>query len=325
MAHCASAQSAADFFKSGKVITLYVGSGAGGGYDQVARLVARHLPRFLRGPPSIVVENMPTAGGIQATNFLYSSAPKDGSAILADNYTALSLAIYDSPVANYDARKFEWIGSIGKQQGMCVTWKISPIKTLEDAKKREVTVSASSTTDVGGVYPQILNALLGTKFKVIAGYSTGGMQLAVERGEVDGQCYTWEAYVAIGSKWFENHDANILVQLGLGKSPDLPDVPLANDLVKNPEDKAVLDLLVLPQEWSRPFIAPPGTPADRMAVYRQAFDSMVKDPDFLAEAKKQRVIVNSMNSSQITALLKRAYDAPEKIRDRAATFVTGRN
>ena len=202
---------------------MYVGSGAGGGYDQHARLVARNLSRFLPGHPNIVVENMPTAGGVEATNFLYNSAPKDGSVILADSNTALILPIFDLPVAHYDPRKFEWIGSTGKQQAICLTWKTSGIKTLEDATKREVTVSANAVNNRPGVYPTILNALFGTKFKVIAGYSTGGMQLAVERGEVEGLCgYSWQSYQAIGSKWFADKDVNILVQMGLARFPISP-------------------------------------------------------------------------------------------------------
>ena len=182
---------------------MYVGSGAGGGYDQIARLVAHYLGPHLPGAPTIVVENMPTAGGVQATNFLFNSAPKDGSVILADTNSALALPIYNSPVAHYDPRKFQWIGSTGKQQAICITSKASKITSLDDAKKNTVTVSATAISAGPGVYPTILNSLFGTKFKVIAGYTTGTMQLAVDRGEVEGLCgYAWESYQAIGSKWF---------------------------------------------------------------------------------------------------------------------------
>jgi tripartite-type tricarboxylate transporter receptor subunit TctC len=322
----AGAQSAEDFFKKAERLTMYVGSGAGGGYDEIARFVARNLSRFLPGHPNFVIENMPTATGVEASNFLYNSAPRDGSVILADTNSALALPIFDSPVAHYDPRKFEWIGSTGKQQAICVTWKTSGIKTLEDATKREVTVSATAVSVAPGVYPTILNALFGTKFKVIAGYSTGGMPLAVERGEVEGLCgYAWQSFQAVGSKWFVDKDVNILVQMGLEKSPDLPDVPLADDLLKNPDDKQVFDLIVLPQEFGRPFVAPPGTPADRTAIYRQAFQAMVKDPQFLAEAKTQRIIIEPMDDKQIQALLTRAYAAPKAIHDRAAVFAAQMN
>ena len=317
----AQAQSAEDFFKKLDHITMYVGSGAGGGYDQIARFVAHHLTRFLPNHTNIVIEDMPTAGGVQATNFLYNSAPKDGSTILADTNSALALPIYDSPVAHYDPRKFEWIGSTGKQQAICLTWKTTGIKTLEDAMKREVTVSATAVNAGPGVYPSILNSLFGTKFKVIAGYTTGTMQLAVERGEVDGLCgYAWQSYQAIGSKWFADKDVNILTQFGLEKNPNMPDVPLTIDQLKNPDDKAVLELIVLPQEFGRPFVAPPGVPADRMAVYRQAFAQMIKDPQFLSEAKEQRIAIEALDDKQIQALLTRAYSAPKNIHDRAAVF-----
>ena len=321
LATAAEAQSAEHFFKTAGKITMYVGSGAGGGYDEIARFVARNLSRFLPGNPNIVVENMETAGGVQATNFLYNSAPKDGSVILADTNSALALPIFKSPVAHYDPRKFEWIGSTGKQQAICVAWKTSGIKTLEDATRHVVTVSATAVNQGPGVYPSILNSLLGTKFKVIPGYSTGGMTMAVEQGEVEGLCgYAWQTYQAIGSKWFKDKDVNILAQFGLQKNPDLPNVPLVDDLLKTSEDKQVLDLIVLPQEFGRPFIAPPGTPADRMAIYRRAFEDMVKDPQFLAEAEKQRIKIEALNDKQILALFDRAYSAPTKIYDRAAVF-----
>ena len=322
----ALAQSAEDFFRKAERLTMVVGSGAGGGYDEIARFVARNLSRFLPGHPTFAIENMPTAGGVQATNFLYNSAPKDGSVILADTNAALALPIYDSPVARYDPRKFEWIGSTGKQQAICLTWKTSGIKTLEDATKREVTVSATAVSGGPAVYPNILNALFGTKFKVIPGYSTGDMHLAVERGEVDGLCgLAWQSYLAAGDKWFTDGKVNILVQMGLQKNPDLPDVPLAVDMLTNADDKAVLDLIVLPQEFGRPFIAPPGTPPERVAIYRQAFQSMLKDPQFLAEAKKQRIVIEPLDDKEIEALLTRAYAAPKAIHDRAARFAAQMN
>lgn len=300
---------------------MYVGSGAGGGYDEIGRFVARNLSRFLPGQPPFVIENMPTAIGIEASNFLYNSAPRDGSAILADTNTALELPIYDSPVSHYDPRKFEWIGSTGKQQAICVTSKASGIATLQDAMEREVTVSTAAVNSGPGVYPVILNSLLGTKFKIIAGYSTNTEILAVDRHEVDGLCgYAWESYQTIGSKWFTDKSINILAQMGLSKSPDLPDVPLVEDLLKNPDDKAMLNLIVLPQEFGRPFLAPPGTPADRMAVYRRAFQAMIKDPQFLAEAKSLRIGIEPMDDKQIEALLTQAYAAPKAVHDRAAVF-----
>ena len=317
----AHAQSADEFFKRTPKITMYIGSGAGGGYDEIARFVAPYLTKYLPYHPTIVPENMETAGGVTAANFLYNSAPRDGSAILASTNSALALPLFNSPVTHFDPSKFEWIGSTGKQQAICLTWKTSSVKTLQDAKTHVVTVSATAINQGPGVYPTILNSMLGTKFKVIPGYSSGGMMLAVEQGEVQGLCgYAWQSYQAIGSKWFVDSDVNILAQFGLEKNPALPNVPLVDDLVKNPIDKQVLDLIVLPQEFGRPFIAPPGVPADRMAVYRKAFADMIKDPDFLAQAKKLRIIIEPMFADQIETLLRRAAAAPKDIHDRAAVY-----
>ena len=316
------AQSAEDFFKKTNRITLYVGSGAGGGFDQTARLVAANLSRFLPNHPSIVIENMPGAGGVEANNFVYNSVPRDGSVILAGGSLALALPIYGAPAARYDPRKFEWIGSTSKNQGVCVTWKSSQIKTLEDARNDVVTVGATAVTDGMGVYPTILNALLGTKFKVVTGYSTGNAMLAVERGEVEGLCgYSWQAYQAIGSKWFSDGKVNILVQLGLDKIAELPDVPKADDLMQNPDDREVIHMIASPDEFGRPFLAPPGTPEDRVAMYRRAFQTMLRDSQFLNQARQQRMSIDPLDDKQIEALLARDYALPKNIRDRAAAFV----
>ena len=321
----AHGQSAEDFFKSAS-LSMYVGSGGGGGYDAIARLVARHMTRYLPGNPSFVVKNMPAAAGVQSANFIYNTAPRDGSALLAAQNASLILPLYDSPVAHYDPRKLEWIGSTAKQEAICVTRITSPIKTLEDATKREVPVAATGVSAGPGIYPKILNALFGTKFKVISGYDTGSMRLAVEKGEVEGICgLAWQTYKAISFDWIENKKINVLVQMGLQKNSELPDVPLAIDLLKNPDDRQVLELIVLVQEFGRPFVAPPGVPSDRMALYRKAFQAVLKDPQFLAESARQRMSIEPLDDRQVQALLDRAYAAPKVIHDRAAVFAAEMN
>jgi len=318
-------QPAEDFFKTA-TLSMYVGSGGGGGYDAIARLVARHMTRYLPGNPNFVIKNMPTAAGVASANFIFNSAPKDGSAILAAQNASLVLPLYDSPVAHYDPRKFEWIGSTDKQEAVCVTWITSPIKTLSDATKRDVPVAATGVSAGPGVYPKILNALFGTRFKVISGYDTGSMRLAVEKGEVEGICgLAWQTYKAISYDWIESKRLNMLVQLGLEKNAELPDVPLALDLLKNPDDRKVLELIVLPQEFGRPFLAPPGVPADRMALYRKAFGAVLKDAQFRAESAKQRLSIAPLDDRQIQALLERAYGAPKPIHNRAAVFAAEMN
>jgi len=321
----ARGQSAEDFFKTAS-LSMYVGSGGGGGYDAIARLVARHITRYLPGNPNFIIKNMPTAAGVASANFIYNSAPRDGSAILAAQNASLILPLYDSPVAHYDPRKFEWIGSTDKQEAICATWITSPIKTLEDATKRDVPVAATGVSAGPGVYPKILNALFGTKFKVISGYDTGSMRLAVEKGEVEGICgLAWQTYKAISYDWIESKKLNVLVQLGLAKNAELADVPLALDLLKDPDDRKVLELIVLPQEFGRPFLAPPGVPADRIAVLRKAFRAVLDDPQFRAESARQRFSIDPVDDRQIEALLDRAYGAPKPIHDRAAVFAAEMN
>jgi tripartite-type tricarboxylate transporter receptor subunit TctC len=313
-------QSAENFFKTA-TLTMDVASGAGGGYDATARVVARNMARYLPGNPNIVVKNMPGAAGVLGANFLYNNAPKDGSAILAAANAPLMLPLFNSSKAHYDPRKFEWIGSTDKQQAVCLTWHTSPIKTLADATKREVTVAATGVAAGPGIYPKILNTLFGTKFKVIAGYDTGGMRLAMEKGEVEGICgLAWQTWKLTSPDWIRDKKLHVLTQFGLEKNAELPDVPLAIDQMKTPEDKAVLELVVLAQEFGRPFLAPPGAPPDRMALYRKAFQAMLKDKEFLAESAKQRMSIEPLDDKQIQALLARAYAAPQAIKDRAAVF-----
>ena len=321
----AHAESAEEFFKTA-TLSMYVGSGSGGGYDAIARLVARHMSRFLPGNPGFVIKNMPTAAGVAAANFIYNSAPRDGSAILAAQNAPLMLPLYGSSVAHYDPRKFEWIGSTDKQQAVCTTWITSSVKTLADATRREVPVAATGVSAGPGIYPKILNALFGTRFKVIAGYDTGGMRLAVEKGEVEGICgLAWQTYKAISFDWIEGHKLHVLVQMGLTRNAELADVPLAVELLRNADDRAVLELIVVPQEFGRPFLAPPGVPADRMAVYRQAFRAMLADPQFQAESAKQHFGIDPLDDRQIGALLERAYAARQPIRERAAVFAAELN
>lgn len=316
----AQAQSADAFFKSAQ-LTMYVGSGVGGGYDVTARLVAHHLSRFLPGNPSFVIKNMDAASGVTESNYVYNIAPKDGSAISAATNSSLALPIYGSDVAKYDPRKFEWIGSTDKQTAICITWKGNGINTLDDAKKKEVTVSATGVSAGPGVYPKILNTMLGTKFKIISGYNTSTMRLALEKQEVDGICgLAWQTYKNVSPSWIEDKKINVLVQMGLEKLPELKDVPSAVDLIKDPIEKQVLEMIVLPQEFGRPFVAPPGVPADRMAVYRAAFKKMIADDQFKADTAKGRMSLNPLDDKQIEALLDRAYNAPKEVHDKAAVF-----
>jgi Tripartite tricarboxylate transporter family receptor len=306
LATSADAQPVADFY-SHTALTIIVGSGAGGGYDLYARLFARYYTKHIPGHPAVVVKNQPGAGGLANMNDMAHSAPRDGSEIAATFNTIGLMPLYGDRDAQFDPRQLNWIGSIGKQQAVCVTWKTAVAKTLDDAKTREVLVSST---------------LFGTRFKVISGYSTAEMRLALEKGEVQGICgLAWQTLQSTSPSWIANNDLNVLLQMGLVKDKDLPaSVPLALDLLSKPEDKTFFRLAVLPGEFGRPFVAPPGVPADRLAALRKAFDETMTDPEFAADAGKAGMIIDPLDGAQIQALLDEAYAAPQAVRDRVAEY-----
>ena len=316
----ASAQTKAPLY-AGKQIRLVIASGAGGGYDVYARTLARHLADHIPGHPSIVSENMPGGGGLIGLNWAYNVAPHDGSVILASFNVVLSTPLFGYKKAKFDPRKFASIGSIGKQQNICATWYTSPIKTLDQAKQQQVTVSAEGANSNSATLPLILNSMLGTKFKIITGYTTGGMRLAVQRGEVQGICgLSWSTLKASNADWVTHHRLNILVQTGEKAQADLPDVPVLINLVPNSEDKQILRLLEFPGELGRPFVMPPGTPQANVDVIREAFAETMKDPAFLADAKKTMLEVNPVSGEEMHQILENAYATPEALIKKAAPF-----
>ena len=316
----ARAQSVEEFYKKTQ-LSVYVGSGAGGGFDEIARVFSVHFARHLPGQPSPIVKNMPGAGGLLNVNFMYAQAPRDGSAIAAPFNTVFMLPLFGDPAAKFDARKFTWIGSLDKQTGTCVVWHTSNIKTLEDASKREVQVGATGVNATPAIFSNMMNTLFGTRFKVISGYTTNEMRFALERGETEGVCgLAWQTYKAVQPAWVENRLIRPIAQMGLVKNRDLPDAPLAIEMLKDPVDKKVFELVVLPQEFGRPFIAPPGVPADRAAAMTHAFAQTLTDPACLADAAKIRLSIDPLTGEEIVRLLDEAHAAPKDVIDRAAKF-----
>ena len=318
----AHAQSVEEFYKSNP-ITMLVGSGAGGGYDVYARSFARYWTNHIPGHPAIITKNMPAAAGLAAASTLYNSAQRDGAVIGAFTNGAAMDPLFGNPAAHYDALRFNWLGSIGKLQNICFTWHASPVKTIADARSRDVIVAAAGATSNSAIVPNMLNALIGTRFKVVSGYDTSsGLTMAVERGEADGICgLSWSTIRASRPHWIKDNALNVLVQMGLAKLRDLPEVPSALDLVDGAESKAVMELILIRQEAGRPFAAPPGTPADRVAALRAAFEETLADADFIAEAGKLQLEIEPMTGAAIEDMLAKAYAAPKPIVARAAALV----
>jgi tripartite-type tricarboxylate transporter receptor subunit TctC len=317
-----SAQTVEAFYRS-RSITMLIGSGAGGGYDTYARIFARHMAKHIPGNPTIIAKNMPAAAGLAAASTLYTTADKDGATIAAFTNGSAMDPLLGNASARYDAQKFNWLGSIGKLQNVCATWHLSPVKTIEAARTREVIVAAAGATSNTAIVPKALNALIGTKFKVIAGYDTGaGLTLAVERGEAEGICgLSWSTMKASRPHWIKDRLLNIIVQMGLEKLAELPDVPSALELVGDPQSRQVLELILIRQEAGRPFAAPPGVPAERLAALRRAFDATLGDAEFRADAEKAQLEIEPLTAGEIETLLAKAYSAPRAIVQKAAALV----
>jgi tripartite-type tricarboxylate transporter receptor subunit TctC len=246
------AQSVESFYKSNP-ITMLVGGAAGGGYDVYARVFAHYWAAHIPGHPTIIPKNMPAAAGLAAASTLYNSAARDGSVIGALTDGAAMDPLFGNPAAHFDALQLNWLGSIGKLENVCATWHTSPIKTIADARTREVIVAAAGATSNSAIVPKMLNALIGTRFKIVSGYDTAsGLTLAVERGEAEGICgLSWSTIKASRPHWISDHLLNVIVQMGMSKLRDLPDVPSALDLVANAGDRQVMELTLVRQEAGR--------------------------------------------------------------------------
>ena len=254
-----------------------------------------------------------------ATNWAATVAPKDGTVIVATYNTLLIEPLFGNKAVRYDPRELEWIGSMGKQQQICVTWHTSPIKTIQQAMQREVVTAATGATGNSATMPKQLNALIGTKFRVVPGYSTTESRLSLERGESEGICgLSYSTLKAAQPEWIDNKRINVLIQSGSKPQPGLESVPLMRDLVKDPRDKRVLDTLGFPEEVGRPFFMPPGTPKNIVLMVRRAFDATLKDPAFLADAEKARLDLDPVTGEEMEEIIREAYSTPKDLIERAA-------
>lgn len=304
------AESAGDFFR-GKRINLYVSSTVGGGYDQYARLLAKHIVRHIAGDPTMVVQNMVGAEGIRAANHLYAVAEQDGTAIGALSRNIGTVQLFQ-PGIQFDARRFQWIGSPQQEVGLFIISTRKGLRSLDDVKTREVASSSTARNAPTSVYPRMLNALYGTKLRPVEGYPGSPEALiAFERGEV-------EAYVSGGTSaatlgrmmpWFKQGMAIPVLQMGMKRGTNFPDVPTAIDVMTTPEAKQMFEIVFTDQMMGRPFVAPPGVPPNRVAALREGFDATMKDPAFLAEAAAQKMEIDPVTGIEISALLERVHAA----------------
>ena len=314
----ARADPVADFYK-GAAVNIVVSTSAGGGYDAMARAVARHIGRHIPGQPTVVVRNMPGAGGITAANYLYAAAPRDGSVLGLIQSDPPLEPLFGTKQAQFDPLKFNWLGTPSVETAMVLVWHTVPVNSVDDLRQRVTEMGASGANSTPAFYARLLNATLGTKMKVIPAYpGQNDAFLAMERGELDG--YPSVFYSALSSTrptWLAEKKAKAIVQYGPEKLAALGDVPFAPDLVTNPQDKQLLETAFTSLALGRPLLMPPAVPADRVAAMRNALMKTFADPDFLADAKKIGLQVNSpRNGEQLLRVIKRAYQAPPQIIER---------
>lgn len=297
----------------GKTVTIYVAGGVGGGVDQFARTLAPYLSKHLPGEPSVVASNMPGAGGVQAVQYLYNFGAKDGTAIGTTNAGPVVEPLLGTATLNYDLQKLRWIGSLVKGDTVCAVWRDSGIKTIDDAKAREVALASTGSTAAPTRSALLMNALIGTKFKPIAGYDGGTSLLAIERGEVAGICITLNSLRTTRPEWLRDKKIVPLVQVSLTADPQFPDVPRAIDLIKNDEHRQMLEFFLLPYEFNNPYYLPPGVSDEVLAVHRKAFQAAIRDPAYLADVQKRRQTVTPRDGEDVAKLVDKLFATPKSI------------
>jgi len=308
---------------SGQKITLVIATPSGGGYDLYGRLVARYLGNYLPGNPTLVPQNMPGAGSLIAANWLANVAPKDGTGIAIIPSATLFENLLGNASARFDARRLNWLISLNDYTAIAMAWHETPFITAADMLTRELLVGSNAPASDTTVWPQLLNALIGTKVRMVKGYpGTTGIALAMERGEVQGMIGDdWASVKANKADWLREKKVRILMQMTAARHADLPDVPVVGEFAKDQDKRRVLELFVLRQKYGRPFLAPPGTPPSIVAAYREAFNKVVNAADFLREAARAQLIIKVGSGEDVTALVNRIHDSPKPVIEQASALV----
>jgi tripartite-type tricarboxylate transporter receptor subunit TctC len=300
-------------------IVVYVGGSAGGGIDLYARLIARHIGRHIPGAPTVTVQDMPGAGGIKAANYLAKVAPRDGTVLGSFSGGPILEPLTGARHPGYGMDEFTWIGAVTKDVSVCVSWGPSPFKSIDDVIEKQMIVAGTGSGSESDLWPKVVNDTVGTKFKIITGYpGTQETLLAMENGEVDGRCgWAWSSLKASKPEWLRDGKINLLIQIALQKNPDLAKVPFIFDLLSKEEDRQLLALLVGPSGMSRPYVGPPGLPAETSALLRRAYDATMTDPAFLTDAAKMQVDVAPTTGEEAERLVHRIYATPPAVLERA--------
>ncbi len=299
----AMAQSVEQFY-AGKTVELIVGYPPGGSNDVYGRAVARFIGRHIPGHPQVVFRNMPGAGSILAANHIFNVAPKDGTVLGLLAATNTIDEKLGAPGVKFETAKFTWIGRISSAVNVTAMWNTSKIKSIDDAFKMEAALGATGTGSTVYVYPNVLNRVVGTKFKLVMGYGgSNEAMLAMERGEIDGHSTSWEAYKSAHPDWIRDKKINVVVQYGLSRHPDLPDVPTCVEIAKTEEERQILKAVVNATEIGKAILSSPGLPAPRVEALRKAFMDMTRDGEFISELEKMRVELTPLPGDKLQELV----------------------
>jgi len=310
----AFADTVEDFYK-GKTVTIVTSTGVGGPFDLTARALAKHMVRFIPGRPTMIVRNMPGGGHVLATNFMYQQAEKDGTVIATVNNSVPLHQVLGGQGVRYDARRFYWLGSTGTSNLMTVAWHTSGFKTMDDVMKRELVIGATGTGSGTFIYPNAMNIVLGTKFKIVMGYkSTAELDLAMERGEVFARAgASLAGILQERPTWIEGNRVVVLNQIGDVRDPAFPQVPLMHELAKTTEQRQILSLLSLPPALGRPFFTTPDVPVERAVALRRAFEATMKDEAFLNEAKQLNLDMNPFGGERAATIVNDTINVPAEL------------
>lgn len=301
---------------SGKLMTAVVYSPPGSSYDLITRIIARHMPKHLPGQPSMIAKNMPGAGGLVATRYLYFTAPKDGTV-----FGTIGRGIPFEPLlggagtVDFEPLKFTWLGSPARETSLAIAWHSAPVKTAQDLLTKELIIAGTGASADSEIIPRALNGLIGTKFKIISGYDgITKASLAMERGEIEGLAYwSWSGVKSAKMDWVRDHKINLIFQTAPIPHPEIPQVPSIMTLAKTGEQRQALELLFARDVIAFPFVAPPDLPADRARILKQAFAASLGEPGLVAEAQQIAMTIDPVLSDEAEALIQKAFATPPAV------------
>ena len=308
----AAAQPAADFYK-GKVVGIVMGTGAGGSYDLYGRTIAAHLGRLIPGNPTIIIEQMPGAGGVIAGNFIFNTAPQDGTKILMSHPLPLIERLEPNQGVRYESAKFQWLGTYDSISQVMALWHTAPAQSVTEPKSKELVLGSFNKTHLSYQWAMMAKNVLGAGYKVITGYPSGNhLNLAMERGEISGWVVAWESLTGTKPDWLTDKKVSLPMQFTPARMRDLPDVPTLGELAP-PDKKDIVDFIVSGTPFSRALAVGPRVPADRVAILRRAFDDLMKDPAFLADAAKLKLSIEFRNAEQVDVMVNKIVGASPEL------------